>query len=229
LLVTIGRQTLFDGRRARYVARVERKRGRRPGEQTNIRTKLAAWRVRRGLTQDELAELAGISRSKLIRIERNPNDTDMNVRDLAQLALALGVPLDAILEPRWTAWRNNQVPLDEVRARWRSQPAETDWRELSSPGKEPTRAAAEREEKRLLRALPKRAEPLDGAWKVETAKAHPVQLDALAHAEGIRAILDTEPATAEQHLAMARSFARLAEVRELLSPPREARHRRARR
>lgn len=207
---------------------MERKRGRRPGEQTNIRTKLAAWRVRRGLTQDELAELAGISRSKLIRIERNPNDTDMNVRDLGQLAHALGVPLEAILEARWTAWRNNQVPLGEVRARWRSQPAENDWRELS-PGREPTRSAAEREEKRLLRALPKRAEPLDGAWKVETAKAHPVQLDALAHAKELRAILEPDPGTAEQHLAMARSFARLAEVRELLSPPREARHRRVRR
>ena len=68
-----------------------------------METKLGALRVRRGVTQRELAEATGISLAVYIRLEhgrlKNPP-----IRCLANCAIALGVPLDRVLEDEWKTW-----------------------------------------------------------------------------------------------------------------------------
>ena len=44
--------------------------GRRPGEQTKVETKLAEWRTKRAITQQELARATGISLTAYRRLER---------------------------------------------------------------------------------------------------------------------------------------------------------------
>jgi transcriptional regulator with XRE-family HTH domain len=63
-------------------------------------TRLAAVRLWRGATQKGLADKVGMSRRTLQRLElgqgRNPP-----LRSLTNCAKALGVPLEAIVEPEW--------------------------------------------------------------------------------------------------------------------------------
>src|ERR1700742_3676919 len=42
----------------------------RPGEQTDVRTKVAAWRVKRGVTQHAMADAVGVSRATYVRLEQ---------------------------------------------------------------------------------------------------------------------------------------------------------------
>src|SRR3954454_23524609 len=74
-----------------------------PGEQTDVRTQLAAWRVKRGVTQNALAEAVGVSRATYVRVEqgRNPNPP---LRLLVNCALALGCELDDLIEDHWRGW-----------------------------------------------------------------------------------------------------------------------------
>jgi transcriptional regulator with XRE-family HTH domain len=66
-------------------------------------TKLAHARISRGVTQDELAEAVGISVPTYRLLERGltPNP---KLRYLVNIAIALGVELEAILEDEWLEW-----------------------------------------------------------------------------------------------------------------------------
>jgi transcriptional regulator with XRE-family HTH domain len=96
--------------------------GRRPGEQTKMETKLATWRVFRGMTQAEVAEATGIPLSTYWKLERdllkNPG-----VRHLANCALVLGCELEELIEDEWRDWFR---PLVE----WPTRPREPEklWR-----------------------------------------------------------------------------------------------------
>jgi transcriptional regulator with XRE-family HTH domain len=180
-------------------------RGRRPAEQTIVRTKLAAWRVRRGLTQEELAELARISRSKLIRLERNLAFTDMRVQDLAQLATALGCEPSDLLEHDWMRWRHPKLEEREVSGHWRDG---------ERPAAPPTRAEAQRELRGLLKTLPDKI-VLRGGRRTSTSTATAPQLGGAAHELELAAILEHDEKTSAQHAKLATRLRRAAELREL--------------
>lgn len=95
---------------------------------TRSRTRLAVWRLRRGVMQKRLAEAVGMSPAAYRRLERD-QVRDPSVRDLANLALALGVDLTDLLEPHWLKWR---APS---RSRTRPPSAEKLWRQ--APGRAP--------------------------------------------------------------------------------------------
>jgi transcriptional regulator with XRE-family HTH domain len=180
-------------------------RGRKPGEQTIVRTKLAAWRVRRGLTQEELAELAGISRSKLIRLERNVARTDMRVEDLAQLATALGCDPTDLLEHDWMRWRHKSVRQEDLIGHWRDG---------TLPSRAPSKTQAERELQRLLKALPDKIERPD-APVLKPATARPPQLRGAAHEAEVTAILTMDAAESAEHRRRAEALRRVATLREI--------------
>lgn len=96
------------------------KRGRRPGDQTQISTKLAAWRVHRGMTQAEVASAVGISLTAYRRIERgHPNPS---LRVLNNCAIVLGCELEDLLGEELLEWyavgKKGRPPLDP-RKLWR--------------------------------------------------------------------------------------------------------------
>lgn len=72
-------------------------------DQTEIRTRLAAARVRRGVTQAELARAIGIALPTYRRLERGRMDSPP-LRYLTNAALALGVTLDDLIEDEWREW-----------------------------------------------------------------------------------------------------------------------------
>jgi len=74
-----------------------------PGEQTDVRTKLAAWRVKRGVTQQALAEAVGVSRATYVRVEQGRN-TNPPLRLLMNCAIALNCALDDLIEDAWREW-----------------------------------------------------------------------------------------------------------------------------
>jgi transcriptional regulator with XRE-family HTH domain len=76
---------------------------RRPVEQTKVDTRLAAWRVRRGVTQDEMAKAIGISYSTYWRLERG-RYKNPPIGYLVNCALALGCELGDILEDEQMEW-----------------------------------------------------------------------------------------------------------------------------
>ena len=90
------------------------------------KTRLAEWREKRGVTQEELANATGISTSTIRRLE-NPADlarANPSLRYLQNCALALGCKLNQLLEPEWQEW----MPFDQRRSRppkpdgfWRQQ------------------------------------------------------------------------------------------------------------
>lgn len=77
--------------------------GRRPGEQTRVETKLAAWRVKRGMTQQELADAVGLPLSTYRLYERGKM-ADPGVITLNRLAYVLGCKLADLVEDSWD-WR----------------------------------------------------------------------------------------------------------------------------
>jgi len=89
--------------------------GRRPGEQTQVYSKLAEWRVKRNVTQKELAEATGIPLATYWRLEKrriwNPP-----IRHLASCAIALGCELEDLIEDQWRSWYDfspaNRPPPD---------------------------------------------------------------------------------------------------------------------
>lgn len=93
------------------------------------KTKLAEWREKRGVTQEELAIATGISTSTIRRLE-NPADlakANPPLRYLQNCALALGCKLNQLVEPEWQEW----MPFDQRKPRppkadgfWRPSPAQ---------------------------------------------------------------------------------------------------------
>jgi transcriptional regulator with XRE-family HTH domain len=91
------------------------------------RTRLAEWREKRGVTQEELAVATGISTSTIRRLE-NPADllrANPPLRYLQNCALALGCKLSQLIEPEWQEW----LAFDQRKPRppkadgfWRSSP-----------------------------------------------------------------------------------------------------------
>ncbi|MGH2714901.1 MAG: helix-turn-helix domain-containing protein [Thermoleophilaceae bacterium] len=83
-------------------------RRRDPG--TKADTKLARVRMARGVTQQELAEVIGISLVTYRRLERGSMDNPP-LRYLQNAALAPGVGLEALWEDEWRTWK----PFDSRR------------------------------------------------------------------------------------------------------------------
>jgi transcriptional regulator with XRE-family HTH domain len=76
---------------------------RRLADQIDIRTRLAAARVRRGVTQAELAAAVGMTLPTHRRLERGRMDSPP-VRYLTNCALALGVEVEDLIEDDWREW-----------------------------------------------------------------------------------------------------------------------------
>lgn len=70
---------------------------------SNQTTKLAALRLERDLTQRELALKVGIPIATYRRLERNEL-ANPGVRTLSNLAIALGVELEDVIEDAWREW-----------------------------------------------------------------------------------------------------------------------------
>ncbi|HEY8338394.1 MAG TPA: helix-turn-helix transcriptional regulator [Egibacteraceae bacterium] len=91
---------------------------------SNATTRLAVWRLRRGVTQRRLAEATGIPLTTYRRLERGEL-SDPSLRALVNCALALGVDVTDLLEEDWLRWR---APDDErpeppsPRQLWRRPP-----------------------------------------------------------------------------------------------------------
>jgi transcriptional regulator with XRE-family HTH domain len=70
------------------------------------RTRL--WRLSRGLTQAQLAELTGISKSSVERIEKS-RDGAVNLRHLVNIALALDCELLDVVDDDWLGYRRLDI------------------------------------------------------------------------------------------------------------------------
>lgn len=81
-------------------------------EKAGSRTRLAAYRRRRQVRQEDLAEAAGMSLATLQRIESGTLGADIQIRHLLSLAVALNLPLPALIEDAWImdAERRPQAP-----------------------------------------------------------------------------------------------------------------------
>lgn len=75
----------------------------RPVTEPEQKTRLAKWRERRGITQEELARATGLSNSVYWRLEKGRYDNPP-LRYLMNCALALGCSLDDLLEEEWRQW-----------------------------------------------------------------------------------------------------------------------------
>ena len=73
------------------------------GTQTRPRTRLAAIRVARGVTQRQMWEAVGVSRATYVRLEHGGIDNPQ-LRVLQNCAIALGCGLDDLIEPSWREW-----------------------------------------------------------------------------------------------------------------------------
>ena len=93
----------LTGRAAPLRASVPGDVARAPAGETIPRTELARWRLRRGLTQVQLAQAIGITRATYIKLEqgRMPNPP---LRYLSNCAIVLGVPVQELIEPEWQTW-----------------------------------------------------------------------------------------------------------------------------
>lgn len=56
-----------------------------------VRNRLKELRTERGMSQEELVKLTGISRTTISKIENNENDVNVNTRTIAKLAEVFGV------------------------------------------------------------------------------------------------------------------------------------------
>jgi transcriptional regulator with XRE-family HTH domain len=84
------------------------------------RTRLARVRQRRGVTQEELAELIGVSVPTYQRLERGTM-RNPPLRYLSNCALALGVKLEDVIDTSWREW----YPFDP---RYAKPPAKGWWK-----------------------------------------------------------------------------------------------------
>jgi transcriptional regulator with XRE-family HTH domain len=77
--------------------------GRRPGEQTKVETKLARKRVERGMTQEEVADAAGIRLSTYWKLERGRMENP-GVRYFVNCAVVLGCKVEDLLDDELLEW-----------------------------------------------------------------------------------------------------------------------------
>lgn len=77
--------------------------GTRGGSLPKSDTKLAHWRLRRGVTQQDLARAIGIDVKVYRRIEKGDGVPPLDV--LLNCAIALRVSLDDLVEDRWRTWQ----------------------------------------------------------------------------------------------------------------------------
>ena len=66
-------------------------------------SRITYWRLKRRITQRDLCTASGIPWRTYRRLEAGEIDNP-SIRHLTNLALALGVKLDRLLEPEWTEW-----------------------------------------------------------------------------------------------------------------------------
>lgn len=71
---------------------------------TKSTTRLARWRLRRGVTQVQLAQATGIPLASYRRLERGQRSAPP-LWQLANCAHALGVDFTDLLEDSWLKWR----------------------------------------------------------------------------------------------------------------------------
>jgi transcriptional regulator with XRE-family HTH domain len=71
--------------------------------QTAIRTRLAALRVKRGVTQADMAAAVGIALPTYRRLKRGRMPSPP-LRYLTNCAVALGVDLEELIEDEWREW-----------------------------------------------------------------------------------------------------------------------------
>jgi transcriptional regulator with XRE-family HTH domain len=65
-------------------------------------TRIGRLRVERGVSQERLAHVTGLSVSTLRRLERGSENPPL--RYLVNIAIALGVPLEEVIEDEWREW-----------------------------------------------------------------------------------------------------------------------------
>jgi transcriptional regulator with XRE-family HTH domain len=90
---------------------------------TKVETKLAALRVSRGVTQEEMAKATGISYSTYWRLERG-RYKNPPIAYLVNCALALGCELDDILEDdqkEWCVFDQRAAKPPDAKTFWRSR------------------------------------------------------------------------------------------------------------
>jgi transcriptional regulator with XRE-family HTH domain len=75
----------------------------RHSDQTNVRTKLAALRVDRGIPQKTMARLLGMGLTAYQALERG-DERNPRLGHLVNAAEVLGVKLGAVIEPQWLDW-----------------------------------------------------------------------------------------------------------------------------
>ena len=56
-----------------------------------VKNRLKQLRMERGMSQEELVRLTGISRTTISKIENNEDDVNVNTRTIAKLAEVFGV------------------------------------------------------------------------------------------------------------------------------------------
>lgn len=72
-------------------------------EPPDLRTKIARLRVQRRISQADLARTTGLSLATVRRLERGQL-TNPPIRFLTNVAIALDVPLEDVIEPEWVQW-----------------------------------------------------------------------------------------------------------------------------
>lgn len=65
-----------------------------------METRIAHWRVKRGLTQQEVADLVGLSLNGYWKYERD-RIFNPGVRQLANLAIIFGCQIEDLIEDEW--------------------------------------------------------------------------------------------------------------------------------
>ena len=88
--------------------------------------RLAEWREKRGVTQQELSVATGISTSTIRRLENPAGVERANppLRYLQNCALALGCKLADLIEPEWQEWMvfdQRRPAQPEAKEFWRSR------------------------------------------------------------------------------------------------------------
>lgn len=68
-------------------------------------TALRAQRMKKGVNREELARVAGMSVSRLTRLESG-EEVNPPLRILNNCAIALGVQLEAVIDAEWRTWWN---------------------------------------------------------------------------------------------------------------------------
>jgi transcriptional regulator with XRE-family HTH domain len=96
----------------------------RRDQQSSARTRIAVARVRRGITQADLADALGLSLATYRKLEHGRMDNPP-LRYLVNLGIALDVPFSALVEDRWRDWAaispDRSTPPDRSEL-WRSAP-----------------------------------------------------------------------------------------------------------